>query len=85
MLTECRIFLPWAAKKLELMGGHIEQTKINSFSEISERFNVVVNCTGLGAKKLCNDYKLVPIRGQILKVFHVFNKTYGFELNKNAI
>jgi D-aspartate oxidase len=24
--------------------------------------------TGMGAKKLCNDYKLVPIRGQVLKV-----------------
>lgn len=27
-----------------------------------------MNCTGLGAKYLCSDRKLVPIRGQIIKV-----------------
>ena len=31
-------------------------------------FDVVVNCTGFGAKSLCKDPKMVPIRGQVFKV-----------------
>lgn len=68
MLTECRLYLPWATQKLNALGGRIEKAKINSFSEIDKKFDVVVNCAGLGAKKLCNDHKLVPMRGQVLKV-----------------
>ena len=37
-------------------------------NELQGKFDVIVNCTGLGAKFLCDDFKLVPIRGQVLKV-----------------
>lgn len=30
-------------------------------------FEAVFNCTGFGAKRLCNDNKMVPIRGQVIK------------------
>lgn len=29
---------------------------------------MIVNCFGIGAKTLCNDQNLVPIRGQVMKV-----------------
>lgn len=38
-------------------------------------FDTVFNCTGIGAKKLCNDVKVVPIRGQIIKVHAPWIKT----------
>lgn len=42
---------------------------MHSFSElIDEGYNFVINCTGFGAKWLCNDNKLVPLRGQVYKV-----------------
>lgn len=42
---------------------------MNSFSDVAEqKFDVLFNCTGLGAKELCNDAQLVPMRGQVLKV-----------------
>lgn len=44
------------------------ERKINSFAEIDHKYDVIINCTGLGAKYLCNDHKLVPMRGQVLKV-----------------
>ncbi|KAF4530944.1 hypothetical protein B566_EDAN018973 [Ephemera danica] len=31
-------------------------------------FDVLVNCTGLGSRILCNDIKTNPIRGQVIKV-----------------
>ena len=36
--------------------------------ELAGQFDAAVNCTGFGAKKLCMDNKLVPIRGQVYKV-----------------
>lgn len=41
---------------------------IDNLSSLASEYDVIVNCTGLGAKYLCNDRKLVPIRGQVLKV-----------------
>nr|CAD7454903.1 unnamed protein product [Timema tahoe] len=56
--------------------GHIIKRRINSFQELVGDFDIVVNCTGLGAKYLCSDYKLVPIRGQVLKVRAPWLKTF---------
>ncbi|XP_055628020.1 D-aspartate oxidase [Toxorhynchites rutilus septentrionalis] len=75
LLTECRLFQPWATKKFLLSGGRIITDKISSFQELNGQYDVVVNCTGLGAKKLCQDYKLVPIRGQVIKVKASWVKT----------
>lgn len=38
-------------------------------------YEAVFNCTGLGAQKLCNDIKVVPMRGQIVKVHAPWVKT----------
>jgi D-amino-acid oxidase len=39
--------------------------KILSFSELANRTNLVVNCTGLGARQLTNDDTVRPARGQV--------------------
>ena len=36
------------------------------------KFDVVVNCTGLGARELCNDDKIAPVRGHIIRVSAAF-------------
>lgn len=38
-------------------------------------YDVVMNCTGLGAQQLCGDRKMVPIRGQVIKVRAPWIKT----------
>lgn len=35
-------------------------------------YDLIINCSGLGARELCNDRHMVPIRGQVTKV----NKFY---------
>lgn len=68
LVTECALFLPWASDKFIQAGGKIKKYKIQSFSTLWPEYKVVVNCCGLGAKILCDDSKIVPIRGQVLKV-----------------
>lgn len=55
--------------------GLVEKRKITSFNEFASNTDVVVNCSGLGAKYLCNDLKMVPIRGQVIKVKAPWIKT----------
>lgn len=40
-------------------------SKLADFS--ASDFEAVFNCTGLGAKQLCSDNQIVPIRGQVVK------------------
>lgn len=50
------------------LGGKIVSQHINNFRDLSAKYDVVVNCAGLGAKYLCSDNQLVPVRGQVMKV-----------------
>lgn len=49
-------------------GGLVEQRKINSLQELSNSYDIIVNCSGLGSKTLVGDSKVYSVRGQVLKV-----------------
>jgi hypothetical protein len=38
------------------------------FLNENETYDVVINCLGFGAIQFCNDKKIVPIRGQMIRV-----------------
>ncbi len=61
------------------MGGKVVQRELHSLHEGLASFDVVVNCTGLGARALVNDPQVYPIRGQILRIKHNGWKTAVFE------
>ncbi len=61
--------MPLLFIRFEMLGGKIVKKTINSFQDV-EDYDLVINCTGFGAKKLCVDHDLVPIRGQVFKVRH---------------
>ncbi|CAB4045249.1 Hypothetical predicted protein, partial [Paramuricea clavata] len=37
------------------------------YFQFAGKFDVVVNCTGLGSRELCKDDKIEPARGHILR------------------
>lgn len=74
----CEKHLPWIERRFTKNGGKIVHGKIDSFTSLSD-YDLVFNCSGLGAKFLCNDYDLVPMRGQVVKARAPWLKTafYG--------
>ncbi|XP_037602537.1 D-aspartate oxidase [Sebastes umbrosus] len=65
---ECSSYLPWLEKRFRKAGGQVEQRKVNSLQELSNSYDIIVNCSGLGSKTLVGDDKVYPIRGQVLKM-----------------
>lgn len=42
--------------------------KVDCLTELKDQpFDAVFNCTGLSAGWLCNDKKVIPVRGQVFK------------------
>jgi D-amino-acid oxidase len=67
-LIETQIFLPWLMEKLKSNGVKFIQKELNSFDEVSGDYDLVINCTALGSRRLCNDQTIYPIRGQVALV-----------------
>jgi D-amino-acid oxidase len=63
-LIETQIFLPYLQHLLEEKNVVFEKKLINDFNELSS-FDMILNCTGLGSRKLCNDASVIPVRGQV--------------------
>ncbi|XP_064085526.1 D-aspartate oxidase-like isoform X1 [Macrobrachium nipponense] len=68
ILTECRRFLPYMTRKFQNRGGQIIQRYLNSLEELAGDYDIVCNCCGFGAKDLCGDNFVTPMRGQVFKV-----------------
>lgn len=49
-------------------GGLVYPKHIDTISDLKQDYDVIINCSGLGAKHIFSDYKVVPIRGQVFKV-----------------
>lgn len=54
--------------RLQENGTNLIIKKFDSLNELATDWNLIMNCTGLGARSLCNDKRLVSMRGQVLKV-----------------
>lgn len=65
-IAEPHKHLPYLMKRFQERGGRIEVGEIERFEDIAGSNRLIVNCTGLEAKKLVGDAALFPIRGQII-------------------
>lgn len=64
-LVESHIFLPWLMEYLKRKGVEFIEREIKEFSELQGQYQWVVNCSGLGARELCGDEGIYPVRGQV--------------------
>ncbi len=65
-VIDTRMYLPFLRTWFERSGGVVQQRRLHSLAEVSAA--ALVNCTGLGARELCGDSTLFPIRGQLVHV-----------------
>ena len=57
---------PWLLQRTRDLGGIIEENVVGDLAEISAE--VIVNCSGIGARELCLDAEVKPVRGQIIYI-----------------
>lgn len=65
---EMPVYLRYLLGRFTDAGGRVKQQALNSPQEAAQRAGIVVNCAGLGARKLVGDNLMTPIRGQIVRV-----------------
>jgi len=74
LFTECKNFLPFLMKQFKNNHGKILMMKVKNFQQINNDYDLIINCSWLGAKKLISNKLLKPVRGQILRINAPFIK-----------
>ena len=64
-LIETQTFLPYLKNYVSAKNVKFVEREINSFDEVQNDFDFVINCSALGSQKLCNDKSIIPVRGQV--------------------
>lgn len=62
------VFMPWLKNRVQNLGVRFVTKTVNSLSDLELEADIIVNCSGLGAKTLVNDSEVFPIRGQVVRV-----------------
>ena len=71
-------YMPWLRSMAERAGVQFVERRVNSFDDLFARgHRVVVNCAGVGAKKLASDLLVKPMHGQIVHVPNDIGLTYS--------
>ncbi|XP_034934958.1 D-aspartate oxidase [Chelonus insularis] len=68
LIIQSKYHLPWVKNQLKEKGTSFVTKKLESLKELVDDYDLIFNCSGLGARKLCNDRKMIPIRGQVIRV-----------------
>ena len=67
-VIEMPVYLHYLLERFTVAGGRVERAVVSSLEEAARTSQLVVNCTGLGARELVGDHQMTPIRGQIVRV-----------------
>ena len=62
-VVEMGRYLPYLVSRLEAAGGSVTRA---TMAELPTNADVVVNCSGLGARLLAGDRTVTPVRGQVV-------------------
>lgn len=73
-LMDTTIYLDYLAKRFVAAGGSIvANTRLQRLEQIDSRFDLLINCAGIGARELVRDQDLEPHRGQVAIVPRIEN------------
>jgi len=64
-LIDATIYLDYLANRFRTAGGTIQSAHISKVDEIPRDFDVIINCSGIGARDLVHDSDLEAHRGQV--------------------
>jgi len=67
-VIDTQVYLAYLVRTVQQRGGHIVQRTLASLTEAFAHRNIVVNCSGLGARALVGDHDLRPARGQVVRI-----------------
>lgn len=84
-LAEPPLYLPYLFEKFLSQGGSFEQKTITDLAKLAALGAWVINCTGLGAKTICQDEDLHPMRGQILRAEKMEVSSFAEPTKKGAL
>ena len=62
--VDCDCYLPWLTLKLQNLGVTFNQKRLANLDSALTDCDVVINCSGLGAKRLVPDPGMIPYWGQ---------------------
>lgn len=67
---ETPVYINYLMERFKKSGGEIEKLgrELDSLEGLTTGDEILVNCTGLGSRKLCEDENMYPIRGQLVRI-----------------
>ena len=66
ILMDSSKYMPYLFKTFTDLGGTYEQREVRDIHEAFEQSDIVINCSGLGSRKLFDDKTVYPVRGQVI-------------------
>src|SRR5437867_1265291 len=73
-LMDTKIYLDYLANRFVAAGGSMTaNVHFEKLEEVDRKFDLVINCAGIGARKLVQDIDLEPHRGQVAIVPKIDN------------
>lgn len=67
-IMDVPVFMPWLKATVQKLGARFITRELSSLDELHDEYDIMINCSGLGAKSLADDSTVYPIRGQILRM-----------------
>ncbi|QLJ03655.1 FAD-binding oxidoreductase [Streptomyces sp. NEAU-sy36] len=66
--VEMPLYLPWLLDRFRNGGGELVHQRLDSLQQARAWAPAIVNASGIGARRLCGDTTLEPVRGQLVLV-----------------
>ncbi|MEO7360374.1 MAG: FAD-dependent oxidoreductase [Gemmatimonadaceae bacterium] len=64
-IIDMSIYLAWLEQQVRAQGAMFTQRSVTSVSDADGVADVVINCTGLGAREASQDFSVYGVRGQV--------------------